>query len=394
MKIGEDKEVAFGGHHVTKPFKDDTSRLEEGVDREHVDDDAGGKSRQKEVVLRWIASQEKDAVRRATRTFSQDDMRSERRKYLRRVKTSSSRVLKLAWCLFALYWLVCCYLIIVYGVLIYRYMGAGEEGAYITTWGMTFLLVNFGLLSLLIVGRKAFYKTFYNTWRKMFTPHFELNAWYEAYLERVGGVLLERNADGSKAAAAIAPRGASVKVAPIPPAPAPPPHLPPPHTDQGNDDDSFVPLPIDSIVKTRWKAAMTSARAHANLNVAMDFASLSRERMRRTIEAAEVQHATTLQLLHGVEVNDADVDTATIVQDDLLEMVAESHRALERMKVIEGNIEGEREEARKKLLKRLGSKQADENGDGDDADDADDGDDDDGDDGDDGEERRAPVADD
>jgi hypothetical protein len=61
-------------------------------------------------------------------------------------------------------------------------------------------------------------------------------------------------------------------------------------------------------------------------------------------------------------------------------MVAESHRALERMKVIEGNIEGEREEARKKLLKRLGSKQADENGDGDD--------------GDDGEERRAPVADD
>jgi hypothetical protein len=133
-------------------------------------------------------------------------------------------------------------------------------------------------------------------------------------------------------------------------------------------------------MKTRWKAAMTSARAHANLNVAMDFASLSRERMRRTIEAAEVQHATTLQLLHGVEVNDADVDTATIVQDDLLEMVAESHRALERMKVIEGNIEGEREEARKKLLKRLGSKQADENGDGDD--------------GDDGEERRAPVADD
>ena len=207
MKIGEDKEVAFGSHHVTKPFiKDDTSRLEGGVDREHVDDDAGGKSRQKEVVLRWIASQEKDAVRRATRTFSQDDMRSERRKYLRRVKTSSSRVLKLAWCLLALYWLVCCYLIIVYGVLIYRYMGAGEEGAYITTWGMTFLLVNFGLLSLVIVGRKAFYKTFYNTWRKMFTPHFELNAWYEAYLERVGGVLLERNADGSKAAAAIAKR--------------------------------------------------------------------------------------------------------------------------------------------------------------------------------------------
>ena len=249
-------------------------------------------------------------------------------------------------------------------------MGAGEEGAYITTWGMTFLLVNFGLLSLLIVGRKAFYKTFYNTWRKMFTPHFELNAWYEAYLERVGGVLLERNADGSKAAAAIAPRGASAKVAP-----APPPHLLPPHTDQGNDDDSFVP--IDPTMKTRWKAAMTSARAHANFNVAMDFASLSRERMRRTIEAAEVQHATTLRLLHGVEVNDADVDTATIVQDDLLEMVAESHRALERMKVIEGNIEGEREEARKKLLKRLGSKQADENGDGDD-----------------GEERRAPVADD
>ena len=68
-----------------------------------------------------------------------------------------------------------------------------------------------------------------------------------------------------------------------------------------------------------------------------------------------MQHATTLRLLHGVEVNDADVDTATIVQDDLLEMVAESHRALERMKVIEGNIEGEREEARKKLLKRLSS---------------------------------------
>ena len=184
-----------------------------------MDDDAGGNCRQDDVVLRWIASHEKAAVRRAARTFSQDDMRSERRKYLRRVKTSSSRVLKLAWCLLALYWLVCCYLIIVYGVLIYRYMGAGEEGAYITTWGMTFLLVNFGLLSLVIVGRKAFYKTFYNTWRKMFTPHFELNAWYEAYLERVGGVLLERNADGSKgcggaAAAVVAPSGASAKVAP------------------------------------------------------------------------------------------------------------------------------------------------------------------------------------
>ena len=315
-----------------------------------MDDDAGGKSRQKEVVLRWIASQEKDAVRRATRTFSQDDMRSERRKYLRRVKTSSSRVLKLAWCLFALYWLVCCYLIIVYGVLIYRYMGAGEEGAYITTWGMTFLLVNFGLLSLVIVGRKAFYKTFYNTWRKMFTPHFELNAWYEAYLERVGGVLLERNADGSKAAAAIAPRGASAKVAPQPGTAA----ASPAATYRSRERRRFVSVADRFHVKTRWKAAMTSARAHANLNVAMDFASLSRERMRRTIEAAEVQHATTLRLLHGVEVNDADVDTATIVHDDLLEMVAESHRALERMKVIEGNYRGRTRRGAEKAVEAIG----------------------------------------
>ena len=36
-------------------------------------------------------------------------------------------------------------------------LGPGEEKRYITTWGMAFLLNTFGLESLQIIGRKAFF---------------------------------------------------------------------------------------------------------------------------------------------------------------------------------------------------------------------------------------------
>ena len=48
-------------------------------------------------------------------------------------------------------------MIIVYGVLIYRFLGPGEEDRYISTWGMAFLINTFGLESLQVVGRKAFF---------------------------------------------------------------------------------------------------------------------------------------------------------------------------------------------------------------------------------------------
>ena len=35
--------------------------------------------------------------------------------------------------------------VMAYGVLIYNYLGPGEEKRYITTWGMAFLLNTFGL---------------------------------------------------------------------------------------------------------------------------------------------------------------------------------------------------------------------------------------------------------
>ena len=82
------------------------------------------------------------------------------------------------------------YVIIVYGVLIYRYLGPGEESRYITTWGIGFVINNFGLESLKIIGRKAFFILIITKGKKTFMKAAEALGWYEVYTEMVGMHLL------------------------------------------------------------------------------------------------------------------------------------------------------------------------------------------------------------
>jgi hypothetical protein len=77
--------------------------------------------------------------------------------YNRKLKWSSVLYQNLGWFLTAFTWIFGTYVIMAYGVLIYNYLGPGEEKRYITTWGMAFLLNTFGLESLQIVGRKSFF---------------------------------------------------------------------------------------------------------------------------------------------------------------------------------------------------------------------------------------------
>ena len=75
-------------------------------------------------------------------------------------------------------------------MLIYRYLGPGEESRYITTWGIGFVINNFGLESLKIIGRKAFFILIITKGKKTFMKAAEALGWYEVYTEMVGMHLL------------------------------------------------------------------------------------------------------------------------------------------------------------------------------------------------------------
>jgi hypothetical protein len=82
------------------------------------------------------------------------------------------------------------YVVLVYGVLIYRYLGPGEESAYIAAWGTAFLINTFGIESLKIVGRKMFFLYVITSFKKGFMKAAETLGWYETYTELVGTHLL------------------------------------------------------------------------------------------------------------------------------------------------------------------------------------------------------------
>ena len=93
----------------------------------------------------------------AMQTISLQELKAKRKQYLKKLKWSTLFMANLGWFLAMFVWFFGGYVIIVYGVLIYRYLGPGEESRYITTWGIGFVINNFGSESLKIIGRKAFF---------------------------------------------------------------------------------------------------------------------------------------------------------------------------------------------------------------------------------------------
>jgi hypothetical protein len=74
----------------------------------------------------------------AVRPVSLAEIERQRKAYRRRLTWSSLVYQEGTWFLVAFTWLFGGYVILTYGVLIYRYMGEGEETAYIVAWGAAF----------------------------------------------------------------------------------------------------------------------------------------------------------------------------------------------------------------------------------------------------------------
>ena len=126
----------------------------------------------------------------AMHTISVQDIEKRRRAYVSKLRWSSIFQQNLGWFCAAFLWFFGGYVIIVYGVLIYRFLGPGEEDRYISTWGMAFLINTFGLESLQVVGRKAFFIFVITKFQKSFAKAQESLGWYETYTEMCGMHLL------------------------------------------------------------------------------------------------------------------------------------------------------------------------------------------------------------
>ena len=126
----------------------------------------------------------------AMQTISLEELKAKRKQYLKKLKWSTLFMANVGWFLSMFVWFFGGYVIITYGVLIYRYLGPGEESTYITTWGMAFLINNFGLESMKIIGRKAFFIFIITNVQKTFMKAAEALGWYEVYTEMVGMHLL------------------------------------------------------------------------------------------------------------------------------------------------------------------------------------------------------------
>ena len=129
----------------------------------------------------------------AVRTISVDDVREKRKRYIRKLKWKSVLLGNLGWFLAAFVWIFGGYVILVYGVLIYRYLGPGEESKYIETWGMAFLINTFGLEALIVVSRKMFFIYVITNFKKGFMKAADSLGWYETYTEMVGVHLLSES---------------------------------------------------------------------------------------------------------------------------------------------------------------------------------------------------------
>ena len=138
-----------------------------------------------------LAKQADDAkAALAMHTISVQDIEKRRRAYVSKLRWSSIFQQNLGWFCAAFLWFFGGYVIIVYGVLIYRFLGPGEEDRYISTWGMAFLINTFGLESLQVVGRKAFFIFVITKFQKSFAKAQESLGWYETYTEMCGMHLL------------------------------------------------------------------------------------------------------------------------------------------------------------------------------------------------------------
>jgi hypothetical protein len=126
----------------------------------------------------------------AVNTISVDEVRKKRRLYIRKLRWKSVLMSYQGWFLASFVWVFGGYVVLVYGVLIYRYLGPGEESAYIAAWGTAFLINTFGIESLKIVGRKMFFLYVITSFKKGFMKAAETLGWYETYTELVGTHLL------------------------------------------------------------------------------------------------------------------------------------------------------------------------------------------------------------
>ena len=125
------------------------------------------------------------------RKISLDEIEYARVAYEKRLAWSSTLFENSTWFLVAFLWVFGGYVIIVYGALIYRYMGAGEETAYIIAWGTAFAVNNFGLESVKIIARKAFFMVFVEyVGKRLGSTKRECLFWYETYTELAGTHLL------------------------------------------------------------------------------------------------------------------------------------------------------------------------------------------------------------
>ena len=169
-----------------------------------VDDD--GELARKESLMdksRYAAADLAEAAMEAVETNARDlkakiavknisfaEVERRRKIYVKKLRWSSLVMDKAAWILAAFVWGFGGYVVLVYGVLIYRYLGPGEEDAYISQWGMAFLISTFGVESIFIVGRKTIFIFIITKLRRKFMKAAEALGWYETYTEMVGMHLL------------------------------------------------------------------------------------------------------------------------------------------------------------------------------------------------------------
>ena len=170
-----------------------------------VDDDDGELARKESLMdkSRYAAADLAEAAMEAVETNARDlkakiavknisfaEVERRRKIYVKKLRWSSLVMDKAAWILAAFVWGFGGYVVLVYGVLIYRYLGPGEEDAYISQWGMAFLISTFGVESIFIVGRKTIFIFIITKLRRKFMKAAEALGWYETYTEMVGMHLL------------------------------------------------------------------------------------------------------------------------------------------------------------------------------------------------------------
>lgn len=94
-------------------------------------------------------------------------------------------VKNLGWFITAVVWIVGTWIVLAYGVLIYTYLGEGEERKFMTAWGVTFLINTFGLESMAVIARKAVFIWFVEKMHR-FMKYRTVVEWYEGFIEKSG----------------------------------------------------------------------------------------------------------------------------------------------------------------------------------------------------------------